>query len=116
MNEWFANFSFSDVVLGLTLLVSSIAAYFSMDSKLNNIADKVADVEVAQDKMSVELKAIEVDHKRELLQNKTASETRFTLIEERQRATDVFIGRFDEKMNYLVDQVRQLSAFMERRN
>lgn len=116
MTEWFNNFSFSDVVLALTLLVSSIAAYFNLDSKLNSITDKVNDVELAQEKMSVELKAIEVDHKKELLQTKASSETRFTLIEERQRATDVFIGRFDEKMTYLVEQVRQLATFMERRN
>jgi hypothetical protein len=116
MISWLENFSFSDAVVALTLLVSAIAAYFNLDSKLNIIDDKVSDIEKSQDTLTLELKTVEIEHKKDLLNAKTVADTRFSVLEERQRVTDVFIGRFDEKMTYLVDQVRSLASYMEKRN
>lgn len=116
MIQWLENFSFSDVIVALTLLISAIGAYFNLDNKLNNIAEKVNEVDHAQVELSKDLKATEASTKSDILQAKTITDARLTLMEDRQRATDVFIGRFDEKMNYLVDQIKQLTNMMEKRS
>ena len=116
MIGWLENFSFSDVVVALTLLISAVGAYFNLDNKLNNIAEKVDEVDQAQVELARDLKSTEAATKSDLLQAKTVTDARLTLMEDRQRATDVFIGRFDEKMTYLVDQVKQLTNMMEKRS
>jgi len=116
MVTWLENFTFSDIVLGLTLLISSIAAYFNLDSKLNSVIEKVDEVEKSQENVAKDLKQTEAENKKDIMLIKAAHDARFTVIEERQRVTDVFIGRFDEKINYIVDQIRQLVVHSEKRS
>lgn len=116
MLHWLENLSFGDFVLSISLFIAAIGAYFNLDSKVNSVVEKLNEVEQSQSDLSRDLKNTELEHKKELLEIRASSDTRFKIIEERQRITDVFIGRFDEKMNYLVEQLKQLTLIMEKRN
>ena len=106
--NWIQNLSFSDLVLALSTFITLIAGYLNLNYKLDSAIKKIEEADKTQEKFSVDMTLLENSNKQDIININRSFDSRFFAIEERLRATDVFIGRFDEKMNYLVEQVKQL--------
>jgi predicted nuclease with TOPRIM domain len=116
MGDWLDNLSFSDLVLAGSTLIAAIAAYFNLSSKLDNVSSKIEELEDTQKEIKSELKEAEVSHKKEMVEASTIAAVKISSLEERQRVFDLFMARFEEKMNYLSDQLRQITAMLEKKN
>lgn len=116
MNSWLEALSFSDFIIALTVLVSTIGAYFNLNNKLDSVSSKIEELEETQVEIKTELKESEINHKKELIEAAHRSAEKLSLIEEKQRVFDLFMARFEEKMNYVADQLKNITLMLEKRN
>jgi hypothetical protein len=116
MNSWLQGLSFSDFIIALTVLVSTIGAYFNLNSKLDSVSSKIEELEETQNEIKVDLKESEINHKKELIDYNHKSADRIVALEDKQRVFDLFMARFEEKMNYVSDQLRHITLMLEKRN
>jgi DNA repair exonuclease SbcCD ATPase subunit len=114
--DWLDNFSFSDLVLAGSTFIAAIAAYFNLNNKLDSVSGKIEELEETQKEIKSDLKESEINHKKEMLESAHKATEKMTAIEDRQRVFDLFMARFEEKMNYLSDQLRQITSMLEKKN
>jgi cell fate (sporulation/competence/biofilm development) regulator YmcA (YheA/YmcA/DUF963 family) len=116
MNSWLQGLSFSDFIIALTVLVSTIGAYFNLNNKLDSVSSKIEELEETQVEIKTELKEAEINHKKELIEATHRSADKIEALETKQRVFDLFMARFEEKMNYVSDQLKHIASMLEKRN